>query len=364
MQVGQWIPSAMMTVAAEVAVLVFDPNSTDTDDAVVLGPYGAVSSWNFPAIGAAANGQLLTGNGTGMVLATLTGTANRVTVANGAGSITLSGPQDLDSAAAVTHGSLNLGSATGAASGSAKLKSGGNTTITLDSGAGNIAGMLLSDNGTSLWGIEKYDASHLGIIDIANGSSVHTFFTTAAGMNTTGTLTESITDAATNTLSINAALVHRSSGTPLAGFGARHLFQLDTSTNALASSGDLVSEWVSPTNGSQKGRIYLRAIDSAGAREGLRIDADGAAARIGFFGAAAVVKQATITQTYSASATTITQTTMTDPAAYGAGANGYSTAAIAQAIHAEVIAFKANMVVTQNVLNAVIDALQAYGLMG
>jgi hypothetical protein len=37
---------------------------------------------------------------------------------------------------------------------------------------------------------------------------------------------------------------------------------------------------------------------------------------------------------------------------------------MAQAIHAEVIALKANMVTTQNVLNGVIDDLQALGLFG
>ena len=87
-----------------------------------------------------------------------------------------------------------------------------------------------------------------------------------------------------------------------------------------------------------------------------------AAGKLGFFGATAIVKGTAFTQTYSTAAHTITQTTMTDPAAYGAGANGYSTAAQASAIHAEVIALRANMIVTQNVLNGLIDDLQALGL--
>jgi hypothetical protein len=59
------------------------------------------------------NGQLLIGNTTGNTLAkaTLTGTANRITVTNGAGSITLSAPQDLNTTSNVEHGSLGIGTA-------------------------------------------------------------------------------------------------------------------------------------------------------------------------------------------------------------------------------------------------------------
>ncbi|WP_275270324.1 tail fiber domain-containing protein [Limnobacter sp. P1] len=44
---------------------------------------------------AAINGQLLIGNGTGYTLGNITGTANQINVVNGAGSITLSLPQDI-----------------------------------------------------------------------------------------------------------------------------------------------------------------------------------------------------------------------------------------------------------------------------
>jgi hypothetical protein len=59
------------------------------------------------------NGQLLIGNTTGNTLskATLTGTVNRVIVTNGAGTITLSAPQDLAAASNVQHGSLGIGTA-------------------------------------------------------------------------------------------------------------------------------------------------------------------------------------------------------------------------------------------------------------
>lgn len=55
-----------------------------------------------------SNGNLLIGNGSGYTLAGLTGTVNQITVTNGAGSITLSLPQDLATSSTPTFGSLTL----------------------------------------------------------------------------------------------------------------------------------------------------------------------------------------------------------------------------------------------------------------
>lgn len=63
-----------------------------TTDSLIYPNSGLLTS-----LGVAANGQLPIGStGTTPVLATLTGTAKRISVTNAAGSITLSGPQDLD----------------------------------------------------------------------------------------------------------------------------------------------------------------------------------------------------------------------------------------------------------------------------
>lgn len=59
-----------------------------------------------------ASGTLLIGTSAGSYTsATLTGTANRVTVTNSSGGITLSGPQDLASSSNVQFGSLGIGTA-------------------------------------------------------------------------------------------------------------------------------------------------------------------------------------------------------------------------------------------------------------
>ncbi len=57
---------------------------------------------------AAANGKIPIGNGSGFSLANVTGTANQVVVTNGAGTIALSGPQDLGVASNPTFGTLIL----------------------------------------------------------------------------------------------------------------------------------------------------------------------------------------------------------------------------------------------------------------
>jgi hypothetical protein len=65
------------------------------------------------------NGQILIGNTTGNTLTktTLTGTTNQVAVTNGAGSITLSTPQDIASSSNVQFGSLGVGTASSGTAG-------------------------------------------------------------------------------------------------------------------------------------------------------------------------------------------------------------------------------------------------------
>lgn len=60
------------------------------------------------------NGQLLIGDGSGYTLATLTGTANQISVTNGAGSITLATPQSIGTASTPQFARLGLGTGAGA----------------------------------------------------------------------------------------------------------------------------------------------------------------------------------------------------------------------------------------------------------
>ena len=76
-----------------------------TDNSFIYPVSGVLTS-----LGGASNGQLPIGStGATPVLAGLTGTANQVNVANGAGTITLSLPQDYDTAATPQLGKLGVG---------------------------------------------------------------------------------------------------------------------------------------------------------------------------------------------------------------------------------------------------------------
>lgn len=63
------------------------------------------------------NGQIPIGNGTTYVAATITGTANQVTVTNGAGTITLATPQSINTSSDVQFNSLGVGTAGSATAG-------------------------------------------------------------------------------------------------------------------------------------------------------------------------------------------------------------------------------------------------------
>jgi len=113
--------------------------------------------------GAASNGQLLIGNGTGYALATITGTANQVVVSNGAGSITLSLPQSIATSSTPTFNGLTLGTAS-TTTGTITLKNstnandtilqagaaGGALTFTLPTTAGSDGEVLKTDGSGNL----------------------------------------------------------------------------------------------------------------------------------------------------------------------------------------------------------------------
>lgn len=86
--------------------------------------------------------------------------------------------------------------------------------------------------------------------------------------------------------------------------------------------------------------------------------------KIGVWGNNPVVRGAAFTQTYSAASHTHSNLTYVAPAAYATGTFGYSTAAIAQAVHAAVLALAADLTNVKQVLNGLIDDLQAVGWAG
>lgn len=108
----------------------------------------------------AANGQLLIGNGTGYSLATITGTTDQVSVTNGAGSITLSLPQDIAITSTPTFSSVLVSPAGGIdttgvgtlaiGTGNADIINIGNSGVTV-----NIQGDTFYQNVTNLQVTDK-----------------------------------------------------------------------------------------------------------------------------------------------------------------------------------------------------------------
>jgi len=80
-----------------------------------------------------------------------------------------------------------------------------------------------------------------------------------------------------------------------------------SSTSVKRAQGRLLGQWADDTDATRKGRTILQADDFAGVREGLRVEADGAAALLGFFGSAAVALPTVIGDTPSSAITNLLQ---------------------------------------------------------
>lgn len=86
------------------------------------------------SLGAAANGQIPIGStGANPVLATITGTTNQVNIANAAGSITLSTPQDIHTGASPTLAGLTMTGTINASSGKILVEDKNNSVPTGES---------------------------------------------------------------------------------------------------------------------------------------------------------------------------------------------------------------------------------------
>ena len=114
-----------------------------------------------------------------------------------------------------------------------------------------------------------------------------------------GACTHSLTDATNNAPVTVESLIKNVTGAGVgaAGLGPRLVFGAESSTTADTTQADIAATWTDATHATRKTRLAFSAWDFAAAREGLRIEADGAAPRLGFYGATAIVKPAALTAT-------------------------------------------------------------------
>jgi len=186
---------------------------TFTDGGILLGSgTGAIT-----ATAVLANGQLLIGDGTGdPVLATLTGTANEITVTNGAGTITL----DIPDSPILTTPTLSSPIAT-------------STLIIRHTSAGDPI-LQFQDNTTNTWflGFDNSDANKFRITPGGNFNATSSGITiNLAGFVGIGTTNPSVALDISGALTVSGAIV---SATLDTGQGANELYDMDQ--NVLTSS--------------------------------------------------------------------------------------------------------------------------------
>jgi len=120
------------------------------------------------------------------------------------------------------------------------------------------------------------NAGNVGIGTTAPGAKLHIVSTTAT------------TNAQRNSLTLGANVT--GAGVGAAGLGVGVLLQAESSTTVDTTQAAIATSWIVATHATRTARLALSAYDTS-AREGLRIDADGTAARLGFYGVTATARQ-------------------------------------------------------------------------
>ncbi|PKM96792.1 MAG: hypothetical protein CVU79_11660 [Elusimicrobia bacterium HGW-Elusimicrobia-3] len=199
---------------------------TFTDGGVLFGNGTAA----IGVTGVLANGQLLIGDGNQEpTLATLTQTANQVLVTNGAGSITLSLPQDIHTAADPTFDLLTLTTPLGVASGGTGLATLPSNRVLYGAGTGNVASLAALTNGQLLIG----NTGNAPSVAALGGTSNQVIVTNGAGTITLS-LPQSIHTGGNPTFS---AITTSSSGT-FKAVGATQ-YSVETASGILVNNGVL-----------------------------------------------------------------------------------------------------------------------------
>ncbi len=169
-------------------------------------------------------------------------------------------------------------------------------------GAGTLSpAAFISGYGTTEQARSSYDVTtYKGSLVSSTGLVTETLAGTAAGIKWL------YSDATTNAIYSLATFAKNSTGAGAAGLGLSITLAAKTSTTVDMPQVTLASAWVVATHATRTARGTLNAVDYNGTREAIRWEADGTVARLGFFGATAVVKPTAMT-------TQLTTITYTDP---------------------------------------------------
>lgn len=189
---------------------------------------------------------------------TISGTTNQLTVTHGAGSITLSTPQDIATGSSPTFAGMTLTgfsgfvrATTGALSASALSSS--DVTTALGFTPVNIAGDTMT-------GTLNLPTSGLlvGTNDLAFNSGNLGVGTTTASHK----LEVVVDDATANNVTVASRLTHTTTGTPAAGLGTGLDFAGERSDGTIGPTGRIQAVWSDPTVGFEDGDLeFLTVLD-------------------------------------------------------------------------------------------------------
>jgi len=212
------------------------------------------------------------------------------------------GTQALRGAAGVGIRSSNVGigiqTGLGLTTGDNNIFIGDGAGLTDTTGGNNVmighnAGYLMSiGNGCVFIGYQAaYNETAGNLLYIANSNTATPLI---YGNFATGLLKFHTADAGTATAPNTVSLVHLSSGTPAATFGASLRFGLESTTTEDQNAARLAGVWLDPTHASRTAEMVAYASDSAAEREIWRGRATGAAAAFAVLGQTPAVRQAHI----------------------------------------------------------------------
>lgn len=187
---------------------------------------------------------------------TLNGTSNQISVSHAAGSITLSTPQNIHTAATPTFGGLTLTGFAGfvrATTGtlSASALSSGDVTTALTYTPVNKAGdtmtgtLYVPSSGLVVGTKDLFFSS--GDMGVGTSTPAHK-------------LDLEKEDAATNTVTVAARLSHSSTGIPAVGLGTALDLSAERSDGSLGTMARIEAKWTDPTLGSEDGDLNFYTV--------------------------------------------------------------------------------------------------------
>lgn len=109
---------------------------------------------------------------------------------------------------------------------------------------------------------------------------------------TPGQIIASLSTSITNTSSRVLILEHNTSGTPAANFGIGVALRLQDEIAVQRDAAQIVASWrTTPSGGVRRGQLSILAYDQTAARTGLIVSSDGSGAMLGFYGASPLGRQ-------------------------------------------------------------------------